>query len=117
MRIVRLQSPSTELPRLEFRWCGTVLLLFSLDGQFRVIAGVDEEGQMKDALLFRPIDSGEACWWQGSEARRTPQDPASPLVGKLHTSFLFETCLFVHSSHLDIYNLLAGIFKWKFLCL
>ena len=49
MRIVRLQSPSTELPRLEFRWCGTVLLLFSLDGQFRVIAGVDEEGQMKDA--------------------------------------------------------------------
>jgi hypothetical protein len=29
---VRLQSPSTELPKLEFRWCGTVLLLFSLDG-------------------------------------------------------------------------------------
>jgi hypothetical protein len=94
-----------------------VLLLFSLDGQFRVAADVDEEGQMKDALLFRLMDSGEACWWQGSEARRTPQNPASPLVGKLHNSFLFETCLFEHSSHPNIYNLLAAMIKWKFLCL
>lgn len=77
----------------------------------RVVADVDGEGQLKGALLFRPMDSGEASWWQGSEARRTPQNPASPLVGKLHTSFLFETCLFVHSSHLDIYNLFAAMIK------
>jgi hypothetical protein len=27
----------------------------------RVVADVDGEGQLKGALLFRPMDSGEAC--------------------------------------------------------